>query len=129
MSLSQINAQYKFGEITNISFSNIFSHVFEHVIQAIAQQYMAAKKHSCSTIFEQEIPIICYRSGSNASYLQLNHNHCIIFILFIHIMEHYNFQLPAISDEFHNIEAHNQIRALHAIITEPLISRENLEKF
>eukprot|EP00727_Mastigamoeba_balamuthi_P014285 m51a1_g948 hypothetical protein (637) ;mRNA; f:278271-283492 len=100
MSLNQINAQYKFGKVTNISFSDIFGHIFEHVIsvQAMAQQYMAAKKHGCSTMFEQEIPIICYGSGSNASYLQLDHNHHIIFILFIHIMEYYNFQLPAISD-------------------------------
>eukprot|EP00727_Mastigamoeba_balamuthi_P003945 m51a1_g13548 hypothetical protein (407) ;mRNA; f:101-1964 len=100
MSLNQINAQYKFGKVTNISFSDIFGHIFEHVIgvQAMAQQYMAAKKHGCSTMFKQEIPIICYGSGSNASYLQLDHNHHIIFILFIHIMEYYNFQLPAISD-------------------------------
>eukprot|EP00727_Mastigamoeba_balamuthi_P003357 m51a1_g13018 hypothetical protein (180) ;mRNA; f:1187-1774 len=100
MSLSQINAQYKFGEVTNISFGDIFGHIFECVIgvQAMAQQYMAAKKHGRSTMFEQEIPVIRYGSDSNASYLQLNHNHHIIFILFIHVMEHYNFQLPAISD-------------------------------
>eukprot|EP00727_Mastigamoeba_balamuthi_P007602 m51a1_g3462 hypothetical protein (550) ;mRNA; r:707961-718965 len=100
MSLNQINAQYKFGEVTNISFGDIFGHVFERVIgvQAVAQQYMAAKKHGHSTMFEQEIPIIHYGSGSNASYLQLDHNHRIISILFIHVMEHYNFQLPAISD-------------------------------
>eukprot|EP00727_Mastigamoeba_balamuthi_P014793 m51a1_g994 hypothetical protein (124) ;mRNA; f:507203-507690 len=99
MSLSQINAQYKFGEVTNISFHNIFGHVFEHIIgvQAMAQQYITAKMHGHSTIFKQEVPIICYGSGSNASYLQLDHNHCIIFILFIHIMKHYNFQLPAIT--------------------------------
>eukprot|EP00727_Mastigamoeba_balamuthi_P013635 m51a1_g8895 hypothetical protein (563) ;mRNA; f:698557-701276 len=100
MSLNQINAQYKFGEVTDISFGDIFGHVFERVIgvQAVAQQYMAAKKHGRSTMFEQEIPVIRYGSGSNASYLQLDHNHCIISILFIHVMEHYNFQLPAISD-------------------------------
>eukprot|EP00727_Mastigamoeba_balamuthi_P013632 m51a1_g8892 hypothetical protein (124) ;mRNA; f:688322-688819 len=99
MSLNQINAQYKFSKVTNISFGDIFDHVFEHVIgvQAVAQQYMAAKKHGHSTMFEQEIPVICYGSGSNASYLQLDHNHCIIFILFIHIMKHYNFQLPTIT--------------------------------
>eukprot|EP00727_Mastigamoeba_balamuthi_P002397 m51a1_g12154 hypothetical protein (252) ;mRNA; f:470-2086 len=98
MFLSQINAQYKFGKVTNISFSNIFSHIFEHIIgiQAVAQQYMAANKHSHSTMFKQEIPIICYGSGSNASYLQLNHNHRIISILFIHVIKHYNFQLPTI---------------------------------
>eukprot|EP00727_Mastigamoeba_balamuthi_P010056 m51a1_g5673 hypothetical protein (271) ;mRNA; r:942443-949325 len=79
MSLNQINAQYKFGE-------------------AVAQQYMAAKKHGHSTMFKQEIPVICYGSGSNASYLQLDHNHHIISILFIHVMKHYNFQLPTISD-------------------------------
>eukprot|EP00727_Mastigamoeba_balamuthi_P002740 m51a1_g12463 hypothetical protein (176) ;mRNA; r:32-607 len=96
MSLNQINAQYKFGEITNIS----FGHVFECVIgvQAMAQQYMAAKKHGCFTLFEQEIPVIHYGSGSNTSYLQLDHNHHIISILFIHVMKHYNFQLPTISD-------------------------------
>eukprot|EP00727_Mastigamoeba_balamuthi_P000731 m51a1_g10655 hypothetical protein (458) ;mRNA; f:19175-28289 len=100
MSLNQINAQYKFGEVTDISFGDIFGHVFERVIgvQAVAQQYMAAKKHGRSTMFEQEIPVIRYGSGSNASYLQLDHNHRIISILFIHVMEHYNFQLPAISD-------------------------------
>eukprot|EP00727_Mastigamoeba_balamuthi_P004092 m51a1_g13680 hypothetical protein (139) ;mRNA; f:3406-3822 len=100
MSLSQINAQYKFGEITNISFGDIFGHVFECIIgvQAVAQQYMAAKKHGHSTMFKQEIPVICYGSGSNASYLQLDHNHCIISILFIHVMKQHNFQLPAISD-------------------------------
>eukprot|EP00727_Mastigamoeba_balamuthi_P002277 m51a1_g12046 hypothetical protein (293) ;mRNA; r:3074-4762 len=100
MFLSQINAQYKFGKVTNISFSDIFGHVFKCVIgiQAVVQQYMAAKKHGHSIMLKQEIPIICYGSGSNASYLQLDHNHCIIFILFIHIIEHYNFQLPAISD-------------------------------
>eukprot|EP00727_Mastigamoeba_balamuthi_P004899 m51a1_g14407 hypothetical protein (663) ;mRNA; r:392124-403080 len=100
MSLNQINAQYKFSEVTNISFGDIFGHVFERVIgvQAVVQQYMAAKKHGHSTMFEQEIPIIHYGSGSNALYLQLDHNHCIISILFIHVMEHYNFQLPAISD-------------------------------
>eukprot|EP00727_Mastigamoeba_balamuthi_P004094 m51a1_g13682 hypothetical protein (210) ;mRNA; f:427-1770 len=100
MSLNQINAQYKFSEVTNISFGDIFGHVFEHVIsvQAVVQQYMTAKKHGRFTMFEQEIPVICYRSVSNASYLQLDHNHRIIFILFIHVMEHYNFQLPAISD-------------------------------
>eukprot|EP00727_Mastigamoeba_balamuthi_P003486 m51a1_g13134 hypothetical protein (408) ;mRNA; f:23-1870 len=100
MSLNQINAQYKFSEVTNISFGDIFSHVFERVIgvQAVAQQYMAAKKHGHSTMFEQEIPVIHYGSGSNASYLQLDHNHHIISILFIHVMKHYNFQLPAISD-------------------------------
>eukprot|EP00727_Mastigamoeba_balamuthi_P002872 m51a1_g12582 hypothetical protein (170) ;mRNA; f:801-1358 len=100
MSLNQINAQYKFSEVTNISFGNIFGHVFERVIgiQAVVQQYMAAKKHSHFTMFEQEIPVIHYGSGSNASYLQLDHNHCIISILFIHVIEHYNFQLPTISD-------------------------------
>eukprot|EP00727_Mastigamoeba_balamuthi_P010330 m51a1_g592 hypothetical protein (1446) ;mRNA; r:42138-50231 len=69
MSLNQINAQYKFGEVTDISFGDIFSHVFERVIgvQAVAQQYMAAKKHGHSTMFEQEIPVIRYGSGSNAS--------------------------------------------------------------
>eukprot|EP00727_Mastigamoeba_balamuthi_P001789 m51a1_g11607 hypothetical protein (411) ;mRNA; f:161470-172514 len=98
MSLNQINAQYKFSEVTNISFGDIFGHVFERVIgvQAVVQQYMAAKKHGHSTMFEQEIPVICYGSGSNASYLQLDHNHYIISILFIHVMEHYNFQLPVI---------------------------------
>eukprot|EP00727_Mastigamoeba_balamuthi_P001883 m51a1_g11692 hypothetical protein (345) ;mRNA; f:6465-8655 len=100
MSLSQINTQYKFGEVTNISFSNIFGHVFKCIIgvQAMAQQYMAAKKHGHSIMFEQEVPVIRYGSGSNASYLQLDHNHCIISILFIHVMEHYNFQLPTVSD-------------------------------
>eukprot|EP00727_Mastigamoeba_balamuthi_P001817 m51a1_g11632 hypothetical protein (470) ;mRNA; f:13425-39614 len=100
MSLNQINTQYKFGKVTNISFSDIFGHVFERVIgvQAVAQQYMAAKKHGRSTMFEQEIPVIRYGSGSNALYLQLDHNHHIISILFIHVMEHYNFQLSAISD-------------------------------
>eukprot|EP00727_Mastigamoeba_balamuthi_P000455 m51a1_g10406 hypothetical protein (163) ;mRNA; f:16426-19115 len=29
---------------------------------------------------------------------KLDHNHHIISILFIHVMKHYNFQLPAISD-------------------------------
>eukprot|EP00727_Mastigamoeba_balamuthi_P002247 m51a1_g12019 hypothetical protein (261) ;mRNA; r:4062-5234 len=100
MSLNQINAQYKFGKVINISFSDIFGHIFERIIgvQAVAQQYMAAKKHSCSIMFEQEIPVICYGLGSNASYLQLDHNHRIISILFIHVMKHYNFQLPTISD-------------------------------
>eukprot|EP00727_Mastigamoeba_balamuthi_P001401 m51a1_g11258 hypothetical protein (310) ;mRNA; r:18798-20410 len=100
MSLSQINAQYKFGKVTNIFFSDIFSHVFEHIIgiQAMVQQYMTAKKHGHSTMFEQEVLVIHYRFGSNASYLQLDHNHHIISILFIHIMENYNFQLLAISD-------------------------------
>eukprot|EP00727_Mastigamoeba_balamuthi_P000396 m51a1_g10353 hypothetical protein (2034) ;mRNA; f:3532-16891 len=98
MSLSQINAQYKFSEITNISFSNIFGHVFECIIgvQAVVQQYVTAKKHDHSIIFEQEVPVIRYRSGSNALYLQLDHNHCIISILFIHVMEHYNFKLLTI---------------------------------
>eukprot|EP00727_Mastigamoeba_balamuthi_P009576 m51a1_g5240 hypothetical protein (472) ;mRNA; f:130-9452 len=96
----EINTQYKFGEVTNIFFGDIFSHVFECIIgvQAVAQQYMAAKKHGHSIMFKQDIPIICYGSGSNTSYLQLDHNHHIISILFIHIMEHYNFQLPIISD-------------------------------
>eukprot|EP00727_Mastigamoeba_balamuthi_P001886 m51a1_g11695 hypothetical protein (315) ;mRNA; r:10631-12336 len=99
MSLSQINAQYKFGKVTNISFGNIFGHVFEHVIgiQAVAQQYLAAKKHSCFIVFEQEIPIIHYGSGSNASYLQLDHNHCIISILFIH------YESPLTHSELYNI--------------------------
>eukprot|EP00727_Mastigamoeba_balamuthi_P000189 m51a1_g10167 hypothetical protein (168) ;mRNA; f:86830-88310 len=100
MSLSHINAQYEGGKVTDITFSDIFGHVFEHVIgvQAVAQQYMAAKMHGHSTMFEQEVSIIHYSSGSNASYLQLDHNHCIIFILFIHVIKHYNFQLSAISD-------------------------------
>eukprot|EP00727_Mastigamoeba_balamuthi_P003229 m51a1_g12903 hypothetical protein (283) ;mRNA; r:1226-2256 len=100
MSLNQINAQYKFGKVTNISFGDIFGHVFKHVIgvQAMAQQYMTAKKHGHSTMFEQEVPVIRYRLGSNALYLQLDHNHHIISILFIHVMKHYNFQLPTISD-------------------------------
>eukprot|EP00727_Mastigamoeba_balamuthi_P004527 m51a1_g14072 hypothetical protein (225) ;mRNA; f:1264845-1269827 len=101
MYLSQINAQYKFGEVTDIPFGDIFSHVIERVIsvQAMAQQYMADKMHSCSTMIEQEVPVICYGSSSKALYLQLDHNHCIISILFIHVMKHYNFQLPAISDK------------------------------
>eukprot|EP00727_Mastigamoeba_balamuthi_P000429 m51a1_g10383 hypothetical protein (413) ;mRNA; f:54970-75229 len=56
MSLSQINAQYKFGKVTNIFFSDIFGHVFKCIIgvQAVVQQYMAAKKHSHSIMFEQK---------------------------------------------------------------------------
>eukprot|EP00727_Mastigamoeba_balamuthi_P003315 m51a1_g12981 hypothetical protein (72) ;mRNA; f:963-1178 len=39
MSLNQINTQYKFGKVTNISFGDIFGHVFECVIgvQAVVQ--------------------------------------------------------------------------------------------
>eukprot|EP00727_Mastigamoeba_balamuthi_P011673 m51a1_g7128 hypothetical protein (1438) ;mRNA; f:185953-223544 len=64
---------YKFGKVTNIFFGDIFGHVFKCIIgvQAVAQQYMAAKKHSHFTMFEQEVPVICYGSGSNASHTNL----------------------------------------------------------
>eukprot|EP00727_Mastigamoeba_balamuthi_P004066 m51a1_g13657 hypothetical protein (183) ;mRNA; r:1110-1972 len=97
----------------------------------MAQQYMTAKKHGRSTMFEQEIPVIHYGSGSNASYLQLDHNHRIISILFIHVMEHYNFQLPAISDrksplthfELYNIALHECSFLSHTRVKENFFAK------